>query len=76
VSITDLQQLQRTPWRLVTAAAHWHVTSQQHARRNALVASTALMQRRRDLQDVEDFLAEHAARTTSPVPAQRARHSA
>jgi hypothetical protein len=60
-----LQQLQRTPRRLVTAGrrmATWHVTSQQQARRNALVASTALTQRRRELLDVEDFLAEHAAR--------------
>jgi hypothetical protein len=60
-----LQQLQRTPRRLVVAGrrmAAWHVTSQQQARRNALVASTALTQRRRELLDVEDFLAEHAAR--------------
>jgi hypothetical protein len=60
-----LQHLQRTPRRLVTAGrrmATWHVTSQQQARRNALVASTALTQRRRELLDVEDFLAEHAAR--------------
>lgn len=57
-----LQPLQRSPWRLVTAAATWHVTSQQHAQRNALVASTALTQRRRELLDVEEFLAQHTAR--------------
>jgi hypothetical protein len=76
--IQQLQQLRRTPWRLLTAAAQWHVTSQQHARRNALVASTTLMQHRRELTDVEDFLAEHAARAAAAsVPAQRvARHSA
>ena len=56
-----LHQIQRTPWRLVSAAATWHVTSQQHARRNALVASTALAQRRQELCDVEAFLTEHAA---------------
>jgi hypothetical protein len=57
--------------------ATWHVSSQQQARRNALVASTALTQRRRELLDVEEFLAEHAARAAAPVPAQRvARHSA
>ena len=74
MSIETLQQLQRTPWRLVNAAAHWHVTSQQHARRNALVASTALMQRRRELLDVEEFLVEHEARhlALQTVPAQRA----
>ena len=77
MSIQTIQQLQRTPWRLVTAAATWHVTSQQQARRNAQVASTALTQRRRELLDVEEFLAVHAARTPHPIPAQRAvRHSA
>jgi hypothetical protein len=60
-----ITQLQRTPWRLVNAAARWHVTSQQNARRNALVASTVLTQRRREQQDVEEFLAEHAARRTA-----------
>jgi len=58
-----LHQIQRTPWRLVSAAAQWHVTSQQQSRRNALVASTALTERRRELLDVEEFLAEHARRT-------------
>jgi hypothetical protein len=70
-----LQQLQRSPWRLVAAGrrmASWHVTSQQQARRNALVASTALTQRRRELLEVEDFLAEHAARRGPvAVPEQR-----
>ncbi len=60
-----IAQLQRTPWRLASAAARWHVTSQQNARHNALVASTVLMQRRRELQDVDEFLAEHAARRTT-----------
>ena len=51
----------RTPWRLVSAAATWPVASQRQARRNALVASTALTQRRRELLDVEEYLAQHAA---------------
>lgn len=67
-----LSLLARTPLRLVTAGVTravtcpgtWPVTSQQHARRNALVASTALTQRRREAEDVEEFLARHAA----PVP--------
>jgi hypothetical protein len=72
-----LHQIQRTPWRLVSAAAAWHVTSQQHARRNALVASTALAQRRQELRDVEEFLTEHAARfTTGRADVVVARHSA
>jgi len=51
-----LDRLHRTPRRLVSAAAQWHVTTQQHARRNALVASTALAQRRMERLDVEEFL--------------------
>jgi len=58
-----LQQIQRTPWRLVSAATRWHVTSQQQSRRNALVASTLLTERRRELREVEEFLTEHARRT-------------
>jgi hypothetical protein len=56
-----LHEIRRSPWRVVSAAAGWHVTSQQQARRNALVASTALTQRRRELLDVEEFLEQHAA---------------
>jgi hypothetical protein len=68
-----IHQLQRTPWRLVNAAAQWHVTSQQHARRNALVASTALTARRQEQREVEDFLAElEARREAGRLPAQRA----
>ena len=55
-------RLQPTPWRVVTAAVGWHVSSQQQARHNALVASTALAQRRKEQVDVEEFLADHAAR--------------
>lgn len=65
-----LQQIQRSPWRLVSAAAQWHLTSQQQSRRNALVASTALTERRRELLDVEQFLAEHA-RMQAPRAAGR-----
>ena len=48
--------------RLLASAAHWHVTTQHRARRNALVASTSLTQRRRERDEVEEFLAAHAAR--------------
>jgi hypothetical protein len=61
MTISQVQR-QLNPWRLAASAASWHVTSQHRARRNALVASTALMQRRRELDDVEAFLAGHAAR--------------
>ena len=36
----------------------WSVASQQRARRNAMVASTALAQRRAETDAVEDFLAD------------------
>jgi hypothetical protein len=61
-----LARIQRSPWRLVSAAAQWHVTSQQQSRRNALVASSALTERRRELIEVEEFLAEHARRMRAP----------
>jgi hypothetical protein len=35
----------------------WGVASQQQARRNAMVASTSLAQRRAEMNEVEDFLA-------------------
>jgi hypothetical protein len=57
-----IHQLQRTPWRLLSSAAGWHVTSQQQSRRNALIASTALVERRRELVEVDEFLAALEAR--------------
>lgn len=49
------------PARLLDHFVSWPVRSQQGARRNALVASTALAERRRELADVEEFLARRAA---------------
>ena len=43
--------------RLVDTARRWPVESQLRARRNAMIASTALAQRRAELDDVEEFLA-------------------
>jgi hypothetical protein len=48
----------------------WPVDSQQTARRNALVASTALARLNHERAEVELFLAEHARRRTMP-PAER-----
>ena len=45
------------PARLVRAVLRWPVETQQGSRRNAMVASTALAQRRRELDEVEAFLA-------------------
>ena len=36
----------------------WSVASQQQARRNAMIASTALAQRRAEMNEVEEFLAD------------------
>ncbi|MET1058280.1 MAG: hypothetical protein ABWX84_01700 [Nocardioides sp.] len=36
----------------------WSVASQQQARRNAMIASTALAQRRAEIDEVEEFLAD------------------
>jgi hypothetical protein len=43
--------------RKVEAVRRWPVDSQQRSRRNAMIASTALAQRRAELDDVEEFLA-------------------
>ena len=58
------------PARLVRAVLTWPVETQQGARRNAMVASTALAQRRRELDEVEAFL----ARRTGSAPVTGADH--
>ena len=54
----------------------WGVASQQQARRNAMVASTSLAQRRAEMNEVEDFLAglKGAARTRGHSARQVAAH--
>ncbi len=42
---------------LVAPVTRWPVESQQRARRNAMIASTALAQRRAETDEVEEFLA-------------------
>jgi hypothetical protein len=54
-----------SPWRAIGSAAAWPVTSQDRARRNALVASSRLAARRRERQEVEAFLVAHQARRTA-----------
>jgi hypothetical protein len=52
---------------LTAVVTGWPVRSQQGARRNALVAGTALTERRREREEVEEFLARrHAARAGQP----------
>ncbi|GAA1765397.1 hypothetical protein GCM10009795_009930 [Nocardioides hankookensis] len=65
--------------RAVAAVREWPVESQQRSRRNAMIASTALAQRRAELNDVEDFLAaldlQHAlGRVPAPEVAAHAAH--
>ena len=54
--------IHRQLWAATARAARWHVRSQEGARRNAMTASTALTQRRRELVEVEEFLALHRRR--------------
>lgn len=49
----------------------WPVDSQQKARRNAMIACTALAQRRAEREDVAEFLATLAR----PVQVARAAHA-
>lgn len=42
---------------LISALTRWPAESQQQARRNAMIASTALARRRAEHDDVEAFLA-------------------
>ena len=48
----------------------WAVGSQQHARRNAMVAATTLAERRAQLIEVEEFLAD---RPVVPKPRDESR---
>ncbi|HSV41453.1 MAG TPA: hypothetical protein VLI04_22000 [Nocardioidaceae bacterium] len=50
------------PWKLLQAIKNWPVASQQAARRNALVASTALTQLRIERDEIEAFVEAAAAR--------------
>jgi hypothetical protein len=52
----------RAPRHLVRSVLAWPVETQQGSRRNALVASTALTERRREHEEVEDFLETWASR--------------
>jgi len=60
------------PMLVLEAAAGWGEGSQQQARRNALVASTALLQRRQERIEVEEFLVDHAARRAEAMPVAQA----
>jgi hypothetical protein len=56
----------------VRAVRRWPVDSQHRSRRNAMIASTALAQRRAELDDVEEFLAGLGREQVPEVAAQAA----
>jgi hypothetical protein len=58
--------------RTVGAVRRWPIESQQRARRNAMIASTALAQRRAELDDVEEFLAALGGASVPEVAAHAA----
>ena len=58
--------------RTVDAVRRWPVESQQRARRNAMIASTALAQRRAERDDVEEFLAALREAPAAEAAAQAA----
>jgi hypothetical protein len=57
----------------------WPVQSQLHSRRNAMIAYTAMVQRRAEIIEVEEFLASRAAaaevETTGQQSSRPAAHS-
>jgi hypothetical protein len=57
------------PWRLARSVLAWPVETQQGSRRNAMVASTALTERRRERDEVEEFLAAHASAVVAVIRA-------
>lgn len=69
--------LSRRLGRLVKVLDRWSVESQLAARRNAMVAMTALAQRRAEREEVEEFLAALARpiERHPPDAASQARHA-
>jgi len=57
--------------RLADRVSAWAVESQQGARRNAMVANTALAARRAERQDVDAFFAARAPRPALPAAAHQ-----
>jgi hypothetical protein len=68
--LTPLSLTRALPRTLLAPVLRWPAESQQHARRNALVAATALAQATHERREVEAFLLAHARQH-----AARARHS-
>lgn len=58
----DRPRLLPPTFRTLQALGRWPVASQQRARRNALLASTALTQARHERDEVEEYLAGYVRR--------------
>lgn len=63
--LTPSVLLTRSAALAATSLRAWAQVSQQRARRNAMVAATAAAQRRAQREEVEDYLARRAGRTTT-----------
>jgi len=57
---------------MFTLIDRWAIASQQTARRNAMIASTALTQRRSELNEVEEFLASLGESSSHEIAAKAA----
>lgn len=62
--------------RPVAALRRWPVDTQLGARRNAMIASTALAQRRAERDEVEEYLAARHESPTIEVAVEVAAHAA
>jgi len=58
-----LQATLQAPWE---ALRNWPTTSQQRARRNAMVACTALARHTAEIRETEEFLARHGGLVPEP----------
>jgi hypothetical protein len=56
----------------VSTVGRWPVESQQRARRNAMIAATALTQLRAERQEVEEFLAALTRNPGAAAPVEAA----
>jgi len=63
--------LPRLPLSPGAAARQWSVSAVTRARRNAMVASTALAERRAEREDAEAAVAEAVRRRAGALPAPR-----
>lgn len=66
--------IQRQLWEAARRATRMHVHSQEVSIRNAMVASTALTQRRSEHNEVEEFLILHRRRHDARIGVAVQRH--